>query len=264
MLTSIDIPDLTFVNQKSGDVINSEPPILEVKGLWKEYGSHVVLEKINLTVNAGDFVSIVGASGCGKSTFLNMLLGNEKQTRGQLLLDGQPMPSEPSVERGIVFQRYSVFPHLTVLENVMLADTFEQSKFLTCLFGTAKKRATDKAIEMLTEVGLQHAISRYPSELSGGMRQRLAIAQALMMKPRILLLDEPFGALDPGIRKDMHALVTRLWHEHKLTIFMVTHDLHEGFSLGNRLWVFDKPRIDPQQPERYGAQVTYDIIIDKK
>jgi NitT/TauT family transport system ATP-binding protein len=95
------------------------------------------------------------------------------------------------------------------------------------------------------------------------MRQRLSIAQALIKKPRILLLDEPFGALDPGIRKDMHQLIKSLWREQKLTVFMITHDLSEGFELGNRLWVFDHPRKDEQAPERYGAQVTFDIHLDK-
>jgi NitT/TauT family transport system ATP-binding protein len=112
--------------------------------------------------------------------------------------------------------------------------------------------------------GLGDAAQRYPSELSGGMQQRLAIAQALIKKPRILLLDEPFGALDPGIRKDMHSLILGLWKKHGLTVFMITHDLSEGFSLGSRVWVLDKPRIDPQQPERYGAQIVYDITLNSE
>jgi NitT/TauT family transport system ATP-binding protein len=101
---------------------------------------------------------------------------------------------------------------------------------------------------MLQKVGLGHALDKYPSALSGGMQQRLAIAQALIMQPRVLLLDEPFGALDPGIRKDMHSLLLELWHATQLTVFMVTHDLSEGFSLGTRLLVFDKTRIDPHAP----------------
>ena len=114
---------------------------------------------------------------------------------------------------------------------------------------------------MIEQVGLVHAAARYPHELSGGMQQRLAIAQALIARPKILLLDEPFGALDPGIRKDMHALVKSLWREEGLTIFMVTHDLSEAFSLGSRLWVFDKTRHDPQAPNRYGSTITYDLDL---
>lgn len=236
-------------------------PILQAKNVWKEYGDVCVLERINVSINAGEFVTVVGASGCGKSTFLKLILGTEAATRGELLLDGQPIPQEPDEHRGIVFQKYSVFPHLTVLGNVMLADEFSQSPFLGKLFGSAKKAAQERAEAMLERVGLSHALNRYPSELSGGMQQRLAIAQALMKKPRILLLDEPFGALDPGIRADMHQLIHELWLQQQLTIFMVTHDLKEGFALGSRLWVFDKTRHDPQSPQRYGAQITYDIPL---
>lgn len=116
---------------------------------------------------------------------------------------------------------------------------------------------------MLAAVGLGAAEDRYPAELSGGMQQRLAFAQALMAKPRLLLLDEPFGALDPGIRADMHQLVRRLWQELGLTIVMVTHDLKEGFALGTRLLVFDKVRQDPHAPEAYGARVTYDLPLNR-
>ncbi|MDD2341704.1 MAG: ABC transporter ATP-binding protein [Tolumonas sp.] len=236
-------------------------PILQAKNVWKEYGDVCVLERINVSINAGEFVTVVGASGCGKSTFLKLVLGTESASRGELLLDGQPIPQEPDEHRGIVFQKYSVFPHLTALGNVLLADEFAQSPWLGKLFGAAKKQAEERAVAMLERVGLGHALNRYPSELSGGMQQRLAIAQALMKKPRILLLDEPFGALDPGIRGDMHQLIRELWLQQGLTIFMVTHDLKEGFALGSRLWVFDKSRHDPQSPQRFGAQITYDIPL---
>lgn len=242
-------------------------PIIEVKQVWKEYGDNIVLERLNLLVNEGDFVSIVGASGCGKTTFLNMLLGTETPSRGQILLDGKPLSKEPGVERGIVFQKYSVFPHLTALENVMLGYELEgkcvSSNLFGCLFGVKKQQAKQQAQSMLDQVGLLSAQNKYPHELSGGMKQRLSIAQALIKKPRILLLDEPFGALDPGIRKDMHVLVRALWKEQNLTVFMITHDLSEGFHLGNRLWVFDHSRQDAQAPERFGAQVTFDIPTEQ-
>lgn len=248
--------------------MRNKKPIIQIQQLWKEYGDNIVLERVNLEVHEGDFVSIVGASGCGKTTFLNMMLGTEKPSRGTILLDGRPLPGEPSVERGIVFQKYSVFPHLTALQNVMLGEEFDQSSIGSVLlgrcFGRQKREAIKNATEMLEQVGLGHALDKFPDELSGGMRQRLSIAQALIKKPRILLLDEPFGALDPGIRKDMHELVKNLWREQNLTVFMITHDLSEGFELGNRLWVFDHPRKDEQAPERYGAQVTFDIPLDKR
>ena len=235
---------------------------IQVKNLWQEYGDQVVLERLNLRVEEGEFCTLVGASGCGKSTFLRLLLGQERPSRGQILLDRAPLPGEPDASRGVVFQRYSVFPHLSVLDNVVLGLELPRSPLLGRLFGGAKREARERAAEILARVGLGHALDKYPAQLSGGMQQRLAIAQALIMKPRVLLLDEPFGALDPGIRKDMHALLLELWRETRLTVFMVTHDLSEGFTLGTRLLVFDKVRHDPQSPNTYGARVTYDIPLN--
>lgn len=237
--------------------------MIEVKNLWKKYGDNVVLERMNVSVKAGEFITMVGTSGCGKSTFLKMLLGMEAPSAGELRLDGKIIPHEPDQSRGIVFQQYSVFPHLTVLNNIILAREFERSPLLGKLFGSAKRQVIDEAKALIDKVGLTPAINRYPHELSGGMKQRLAIAQALIRRPRILLLDEPFGALDPGIRADMHQLVLKLWQEHQLTIFMVTHDLSEGFYLGTRLWVFDKLRRDHQAPAAYGANITYDLPITR-
>lgn len=234
--------------------------MIEISHIWKRYGDSVILENISATVEEGEFVTLVGASGCGKSTFLRMLLGTESPSQGEIKIDGKPIPDEPDAERGVVFQQYSVFPHLTVLENVAIARAFEKTR-LGFLFGSDKNVAREEAAELLGIVGLSHMVDRYPDELSGGMRQRLAIAQALILKPRILLLDEPFGALDPGIRADMHELVLDLWRKHKLTVFMVTHDLKEGFHLGTRLWVFDKMRVDPQSPNAYGAGITYDLPV---
>jgi len=232
-----------------------------MKNLWKEYGDQVVLERLNATVREGEFVTVVGASGCGKTTFLKMLLGTEAPSRGELLLDGKPLPSEPDESRGIVFQRYSVLNHLTALENVMLGGELQVSRWLGISMGKKRKQLRQAALQMLESVGLDHAADKYPHELSGGMQQRLALAQALIKRPRILLLDEPFGALDPGIRADMHKLVLSLWKEQNLTVFMITHDITEGFYLGTRLWVFDKPRLDPQAPNAYGAKVTYDLPV---
>jgi NitT/TauT family transport system ATP-binding protein len=235
--------------------------VIEARSLWKEYADNVVLENVNLSVKAGEFITLVGASGCGKTTFLKLLLGVETASRGSLLLDGKPLPAEPDADRGIVFQRYSVFPHLNVLENVMLGAEFVAAPWLGRTFGKRRATIRAEAVAMLEAVGLGHSLQKYPSELSGGMQQRLALAQALIKKPRILLLDEPFGALDPGIRADMHQLILDLWKQTGLTIFMITHDLKEGFYLGTRLWVFDKRRHDPQAPNRYGAAITYDIPL---
>jgi NitT/TauT family transport system ATP-binding protein len=227
--------------------------------VWKEYGDHVVLEQIDLTIAPRAFVALVGPSGCGKTTFLRMLLGEEKPTRGSITVAGAPLKPEPDSDRGVVFQRYSVFPHLTVLGNVILGREFEKAGGLGRLFGAKRKRAEEEAAELLAAVGLSGNEKKYPSALSGGMQQRLALAQALMRQPKILLLDEPFGALDPGIRADIHVLMRRIWHESELTVVMVTHDLSEAFELGTRIIAFERPRNRPEEAERYGARLSADI-----
>ncbi|MGF1644903.1 MAG: ATP-binding cassette domain-containing protein [Thiotrichales bacterium] len=234
---------------------------IELKNVWKTYGEQVVLERLNLRVKPGEFCTIVGASGCGKTTLLRLLLGEERPNRGEILLDGKPLRAEPGPDRGIVFQRYSVFAHLTVLNNVLLGLELRAAPLTGRLFGGARREAVERARAMLDAVGLSASLDKYPSALSGGMQQRLALAQSLVMRPEILLLDEPFGALDPGIRADMHKLILELWQRHGLTVFMITHDIKEGFYLGTRLLVFDKYRHDPQAPHAYGAGITYDLPV---
>jgi NitT/TauT family transport system ATP-binding protein len=163
-----------------------------------------------------------------------------------------------------VFQRYSVFPHLSVLGNTVFGLECAQAPITARLFGTRRRAAIAEAEEMLRAVGLGDSMHLYPAQMSGGMQQRLAIAQALIKRPRILLLDEPFGALDPGIRADMHALITRLWSDYSLTIIMVTHDIREAFSLGTRVLTLDKRRHDPHAPHRYGATAVYDLPLTKR
>jgi NitT/TauT family transport system ATP-binding protein len=232
--------------------------------VWQQYGEVVVLENLSLRVEEGEFCTLVGASGCGKSTFLRLLLGQERPTRGRIWLDDAPIRPEPDPSRGIVFQRYSVFPHLTVRDNVLLALELRQARWTGRLWGGARRRAREQAEQILERVGLRPALDRYPAALSGGMQQRLALAQTLIGRPRVLLLDEPFGALDPGIRRDMQTLLLELWQQSGLTIFMVTHDLGEAFSLGTRLLVFDKLRHDPQAPRAFGAGITYDIPLNEE
>ncbi len=237
---------------------------LTIKHLWKYYNQAPVLENLSLSIDKGSFCTIVGASGCGKSTFLRILLGQESASKGTIILEDHPLRNEPDAERGIVFQRYSLYPHLTVRDNVVLGMEFEQSRLFSRLFGAKKRAAYQQVDEILEIVGLAHAARRYPDELSGGMQQRASIAQALVKKPPMLLLDEPFGALDPGTTNDMHDLILRLWKEKQLTIFMVTHDISEAFKLGTRVLVFDKVRVDPHDPQAYGATITYDIPLDKQ
>jgi len=234
---------------------------IEANKVSKNYGDNRVLERVSVNVEKGEFITIVGTSGCGKTTFLKLLLGTEKNSSGEILLDGKPIPDEPNEDRGIVFQKYSVFPHLTAIENLMITKELEIAPFLGRSFSETRTGIKEKSLHMLAMVGLEQAADRYPHELSGGMQQRLAIAQALMKRPKILLLDEPFGALDPGIRKDMHKLILDVWKKTQVNIFMITHDIQEGFYLGTRLWVFDKTRHDPAAPNAYGATITYDIPV---
>ena len=234
---------------------------VSVRNLWMEYPGQVVLERVNLDIASGEFVVLLGPSGCGKTTFLRLLLSMERPTRGQILLDGEALPGEPGPDRGVVFQRYSVFPHLTVVENVILRLEFASSPLFGKLFGAARRRAIAEADRVVAAVGLDAARDKYPAQLSGGMQQRLAIAQSLIGKPKLLMLDEPFGALDPGTKLQMYELITRLWRDEKMTIFMVTHDLKEGFTLATRVLTFDKVRIDPQAQGAYGATITYNLPL---
>lgn len=237
--------------------------LLSLRNVWVEYGDKVVLERVNLEIEAGSFVSIIGPSGAGKSSLLRLILGAEGPTRGSIWLDDAPLAPECGPDRGVVFQRYSVFPHLSALGNTLFGLECAQAPFTARLLGTRRRTALAEAREMLDAVGLGDSLHLYPAQMSGGMQQRLAIAQALIKRPRILLLDEPFGALDPGIRADMHALITRLWSDYSLTIVMVTHDIKEAFSLGTRVLTLDKHRHDPHAPHRFGATVVYDLPLTK-
>ena len=226
--------------------------LLTLRDVWVEYGDKIVIEKLDLDIAEQSFVSVVGPSGAGKSSFLRLILGQEAPTRGRIELDGTPLVPECGPDRGVVFQRYSVFPHLSACASACQVKA-----------RAARRAARDEAAAMLEAVGLGDSFDLYPAQMSGGMQQRLAIAQALVQRPRILLLDEPFGALDPGIRADMHALITRLWRDYSLTIVMVTHDIREAFTLGTRVLALDKRRHDPHAPHRFGATVVYDLPLDK-
>lgn len=235
--------------------------LLSLRGVWVEYDDKIVLEQVNLDIEAGSFVSIIGPSGAGKSSLLRVILGQEVPTRGSISLDGTPLTPECGPDRGVVFQRYSVFPHLSALGNTVFGLECAQAPLAARLFGSARRAAMEAATEMLEAVGLGDSLHLYPAQMSGGMQQRLAIAQALIKRPRILLLDEPFGALDPGIRADMHALINNLWLDYGLTIIMVTHDIREAFTLGTRVLALDKRRHDPHAPNRFGATAVYDLPL---
>lgn len=192
----------------------------------------LVLKDINMDVAEGEFVSLLGQSGCGKSTLLRLLAGLEKQTSGEILIDGKPF-SGPSLSRGVVFQDYGLFPWMTAGENIMLAlrQRFPERD---------KKELREVAVNMLQSVGLDKGVyNKLPKELSGGMKQRCAIARAFGIDPPILLMDEPFGALDAVTRARLQDMVLELWRkqEPKKTVFFVTHDVDEAILLSTKIFV---------------------------
>ncbi|WP_051937800.1 ATP-binding cassette domain-containing protein [Ferriphaselus sp. R-1] len=187
--------------------------------LVKRYGEREVLHGLDLTVEAGEFIAVVGRSGCGKSTFLRLLAGLEKHSSGSISLDGYAAPGiHPDVR--IMFQDSRLLPWRTVIQNVALG-----------LPGDSRQ----VALAALCEVGLADRADEWPANLSGGQRQRVALARALVHQPRLLLLDEPLGALDALTRIEMQCLIERLWQQHNFTVLLVTHDVAEAVTLGDRV-----------------------------
>jgi NitT/TauT family transport system ATP-binding protein len=227
---------------------------IELQNVGKQFGSSKIIEGITLVIEEGEFVALIGPSGCGKTTLLRMLMSEEVPSCGRIFLDGRPLPGEPDRARGVVFQRYSVFPHLTVLQNILLADEFQSAPILGFFMGKKKAAAVSKANQLLESVGLTEARNKYPYQLSGGMQQRLAIAQAIACHPKVLLLDEPFGALDAHIKQEVHELVRKLWHDVKLTIILVTHDMLEAKALATRIVSIG---CRPGQP----SQISSDFLV---
>jgi NitT/TauT family transport system ATP-binding protein len=186
-----------------------------------------VLRDISLDLADNEFVSLVGTSGCGKSTLLSIVAGLQDYDTGDLRIDGSPI-EKPGLDRGVVFQSYTLLPWLTAQQNI---------EFALKAAGHSRAECRDIARAHLELVQLSHAADRYPNELSGGMKQRVAIARALSYRPKMLLMDEPFGALDALTRHQMQALLTRIWEEHRLTVLFVTHDVEEAVYLSDRIAV---------------------------
>lgn len=237
--------------------------LLYLEDVTKAYGSKTVLNDIDLAVREREFCTVVGPSGCGKSTLLRLILGQERVSSGRLLMQGRPI-QYPGPDRGIVYQRYSLFPHLTILNNILLGKRLGLP-FIKIFSG--RKADRDEAMSYLESVKLADHAHKYPHQLSGGMQQRVAIAQALIMKPRILLMDEPFGALDPGTREMMQILILELWEKHQMTIFFVTHDLEEAVFLGTRILVlsqFYTHEQDNAPGVEKGARIVADYPLQRK
>ncbi|WDH19964.1 ABC transporter ATP-binding protein [Pseudomonas chlororaphis] len=204
---------------------------LQINGLTKSFysakQSRLVLKGINLTLADNEFVSIVGTSGCGKSTLLSIAAGLEDYDDGSVCVDGVAICGA-GMDRGVVFQSYTLLPWLTARENV---------EFALKAAGYSASDCRALADEHLAQVNLNHAAQAYPNELSGGMKQRVAIARALSYRPKILLMDEPFGALDAMTRRQMQELLTQVWETHRLTVMFVTHDVEEAVYLSDRIVV---------------------------
>jgi nitrate/nitrite transport system ATP-binding protein len=209
--------------------INS--PFLEIKNVSKVYptptGNYTVLENVDLAVTEGEFVCLIGHSGCGKSTLLNMISGFTEPTTGIVNLEDNPIV-EPGPDRMVVFQNYALLPWKTAYENVYLAVQTVFPKLPPAEW----KAITDEHIDM---VGLTEAADKRPNELSGGMKQRVSIARALAIRPKVLILDEPFGALDPSTREELQDELLAIWRDHKITVLMITHDIDEALYLADRV-----------------------------
>lgn len=212
-------------------LISSNPPKLEVRNLFKAFPNRgkqlMALQNINLHVYPGEFVCIVGASGCGKSTLLNIIAGLTPPSSGQVLVDSESVPG-PGADRGMVFQHFSLFPWLTVADNIG--------------FGLQLRRIPRKEIQQridyyLDVVNLTQFARSYPKQLSGGMKQRVAIARALANEPEVLLMDEPFGALDAQTKEQMQQFVLELWEKTRITVLTITHDVEEAIFLSQRIYV---------------------------
>jgi ABC-type nitrate/sulfonate/bicarbonate transport system ATPase subunit len=209
---------------------------VEFRNATVRFGKFVALNEVSFTVedrpDHGEFISIIGPSGCGKSTLLNVIAGFVELTQGEALVHGEPI-RRPGRDRGMIFQQYSSFPHLTVLENVMFGLNLNRREI-----GLEKSALRIRAEELIEQVELSDHAQKYPHQLSGGQQQRVAIARSLAMEPRILLMDEPFSALDEPTRLEMQELIMQLWHRIHPTIFCVTHSVSEAVYLGERVWIF--------------------------
>ena len=206
-------------------------PLLRFEQLGKVYptptGPYPVLENINFDVHQGEFVCVIGHSGCGKSTLLNMVSGFAKPTSGQVLLSGKPI-ERPGPDRMVVFQGYALLPWMTAYENVYLGVDSVKPKL-----PDHEKRQI--AMEHLELVGLTAAADKKITQISGGMKQRVAIARALAIRPEVLILDEPFGALDAITKEELQEELLKIWNTQKCTVLMITHDIDEALFLADRL-----------------------------
>ena len=212
---------------------------IEIHDVFFDYvqnkSKFAALKEINLNIKEGEFICVLGSSGCGKSTLLSLLSGLNHAKSGEILLDGKKIEG-PGTDRAVVFQQYSLFPWLTVKGNVLFGIKQSGRKL-------GRKERSELADKYVESVGLSGAKDRYPSQLSGGMKQRVAVARALALESDVLLLDEPFGAIDPKLRLELQELVSKLCTEHHKTVVFITHDVDEAILLADRIVVMEPGRI---------------------
>ncbi|MEM7166940.1 MAG: ATP-binding cassette domain-containing protein [Planctomycetota bacterium] len=261
----------------------TQPPdvVLELAGVQHSFGDFHVLHDLNLKVVRGQVAALVGPSGCGKSTLLRAILGTHPPNNGRVLVNGTEVTG-PGRDRGMVYQRYSLYPFLTAEENVAFGPMLDRTTLPFRAFRPLKWRAQKKEIlaearELLVRLKLEASMQKYPHEMSGGMCQRVAIAQALIMKPEILLLDEPFGALDEATREEMQEMILDLYHDNiqvqqeggvpPYTILIVTHELNEAIYVADRIiglsqyWNWEESGQAKAGPHRCpGATFVYDAV----
>jgi NitT/TauT family transport system ATP-binding protein len=253
----------SYLDQSEGvksrlDRMKAREVILQVEGLTKTFQAGkrevVALDNIAFKTHRREFLCIIGPSGCGKSTLVRILAGLETQSGGQVLLDGHPVKG-PGRERGMVFQGYTLFPWLTVRKNVMFGLRMNK---------VGRAEAAKQANEWLALIGLERFADAYPNQLSGGMKQRVAIIRALVNRPRILLMDEPFSALDAQTRARMQSYLLEIWKKVDITVVFITHDLDEAIFLADRILVLsahpgrlqeliEVPIERPRRPEHFTA-----------
>jgi NitT/TauT family transport system ATP-binding protein len=210
-----------------------QAPKLLVENISKSYPIRdhrqlTVLQNINLEIFPREFICLVGASGCGKSTLLNIIAGLTPPSAGAVLVDGRSVTGRPGSDRGMVFQGYTLYPWLTVAQNIAFGLQFQKM---------SKSEQRDKVGYFLNVVGLEKFAHSYPKQLSGGMKQRVAIARALANEPAVLLMDEPFGALDAQTKEQMQEFLLELWSKTHVTVLMITHDVEEAIYLSQRIYV---------------------------
>ena len=246
--------------------LRNRPVKLRVENLSKKFdtpnGEILALNKINFQIFRREFISVIGPSGCGKTTLIRILAGLEFPSSGNVFLEGKKMEG-PGAERGMVFQDYTLFPWLSVKKNVMFGLEIK---------GLGKLKAEAEAMEWLDIVGLAKFADAYPEQLSGGMKQRVAIARSLANRPEILFLDEPFGALDAQTRSSMQAYLLKIWQNVDVTVFFVTHDLDEAIYLSDRILVLranpgeidELIEVPVPRPRAPGQFLTPEFLATKK